>query len=109
LAKAVRSAGIACVSIDGDFAEPGLPTRNAHADVMDWELLTGVPAERLVAVLIAALRLRRYGFVRRQSPIGILTHHLAHDEAAWSITCEVLTRLQSNPAVSFLRISEVFA
>ena len=38
---------------------------------------------------------------RNSPPIGILTHHLAHDATAWAALEEMLERLRSHPAVVF--------
>jgi hypothetical protein len=70
------------------FGPPGVPIGdgianiNTHIDIMDWrggktckehEVLTRLLAEALTQSLAGG----RY-------PIGILTHHLVHDEAAWN-------------------------
>jgi hypothetical protein len=39
------------------------------------------------------------GIVERQDRLGILTHHLAHDEVAWINLGEMLNRLAEHPAV----------
>jgi hypothetical protein len=109
LVGTVSAAGFTHVSIDRDFAALGIATRNVHADIMDWDRRTAVSAATLARDILGALRLRRYGLVEKHSPIGILTHHLAHDEAAWSVAEELLERLSRYLVVSFPPVSEIFA
>jgi hypothetical protein len=108
LIDGVRSAGFTHVSVEGDFAGLRIPARNVHADVMDWNSGSGMDGARLVGDIIVALRLRRYGAVGRCAPIGILTHHSAHDEGAWLLTATLLERLKRHPAVVFLEESELW-
>ena len=64
---------------------------NTHVDVMDWKApggAAGKAPERLQNELAAALAVSRAnGFY----PVGLLTHHLVHDEVAWSSLSAVLT------------------
>jgi len=63
---------------------------NTHVDVMDWKA-PGGPAgkapDQVLGELAAALGISRAnGFY----PVGILTHHLVHDEVAWSSLSDLL-------------------
>jgi hypothetical protein len=61
---------------------PGVSVMNAHLDLVDWRgTRRCLPHEELLERLIALLRDRTDG---DKGPIGVLTHHLVHDEAAWS-------------------------
>lgn len=63
---------------------------NTHVDVMDWKVPDGAAGkapDRLRTELATALGVSRAnGFY----PIGVLTHHLVHDELAWSSLDAVL-------------------
>lgn len=63
---------------------------NTHVDVMDWKTpgrATGKAPERLQSEFADALAVSRgSGF----SPVGLLTHHLVHDEMAWSSLSEIV-------------------
>lgn len=109
LIDAVRDAGFTHVSLEGDFTRLGIRGLNVHTDVMDWNAGVGVRAGRLVGDLISALRLRRFGVIERCAPIGILTHHAAHDEWAWSLTTTLLKRLRRHPSVVFPPAMELWA
>jgi peptidoglycan/xylan/chitin deacetylase (PgdA/CDA1 family) len=108
LVPAVRRAGFRYVSVDRDFPGLGIATRNVHADVIDWSLMSAASPLDLVRGLLAALRLRRAGLVPRRMPVGVLTHHLAQDDAAWDMTDGLLRRLAEHDAVVFPPLEEVF-
>lgn len=55
---------------------------NTHVDLIDWQSgRQGKPATRIASEITEALRVARD---KDFAPIGILTHHLAHDAAAWT-------------------------
>ncbi len=109
LVAAIRAAGYGFVSVYGDFPGLTVPSRNIHLDIIDWP--TGQAAAVAVNVrrAIAALRLRRYGIVPARAPIGVVTHHLVHDSAIWSLAEELLSRLVRHPAVETPDIARIFS
>ncbi|MBO0903662.1 polysaccharide deacetylase [Jiella sonneratiae] len=96
------SLGLPVVSVYGPAraAGPGLPAElNTHLDVMDWRAMRGLsPAEadRLLAGLIEARATADAGGATE--PIGLLTHHLQHDEAAWHLVEAVVALCASHRA-----------
>lgn len=77
------SLGFAALSVYGRAGSAPLPLVNTHADIIDWHGSRGGKDHgELVAGLIEELRWRRES--GSTEPLGILTHHLVHDEAAWS-------------------------
>jgi hypothetical protein len=82
-------------------AAPGLAQVNTHLDPIDWRgtrLFVGETAAlaRLVAVLDA------------DEPIGILSHHLAMDEAGWAFLDRLLGVLAGHPGARLCPASELF-
>lgn len=74
---------------------------HAHIDVIDWRRKTAQAAEIVYAGLLGELRLRRKRYVPVSTPIGLLAHHLVHDEAIWDSLDDVLCFLRSSAAVAF--------
>jgi peptidoglycan/xylan/chitin deacetylase (PgdA/CDA1 family) len=109
LADSVRGAGFGHVSLDRDFTGIGLRCVNVHADVIDWPAGTAAAPVTVVRALISALRLRRLGLVARDAPVGVMTHHLVHDAAIWTLTETTLTRLAAHPGARFAPIPQIFA
>jgi len=108
LHQVVEGIGYSFISAHGDFAALPMPSRNAHLDVIEWQTNKAQFSSVIVRTAIAALRLRRYGIVQAGLPIGILTHHLAHDEEVWRLLDELLRRLTTHPAVQFPDLEQIF-
>jgi len=70
---------------------------NTHIDVMDWAARGGKPVDAVLAELAAALAVARAG---GGYEVGVLTHHLVHDEAAWA-ACEALVAIAGVEWVGF--------
>jgi len=80
------SLGFRCLSAFGPESgyarAPGLRIVNTHVDPIDWRGTRGCrPHEQLAAEL---LRLVQGQEPAPSAPIGVLTHHLAHDDDAWA-------------------------
>ncbi|MFC3614426.1 polysaccharide deacetylase family protein [Lutimaribacter marinistellae] len=81
------------------LAAPGLVQVNTHIDPIDWKGTRGlVPPDRVIAGLVSTLEDRRSGKTDPEEPLGLLTHHLVHDEAIWDFTGALLERLLTGPA-----------
>ncbi|HXR55727.1 MAG TPA: polysaccharide deacetylase family protein [Casimicrobiaceae bacterium] len=91
-------------------AAPGLRQVNTHVDPIAWRrdrAFIGVDAalERLVAHLGA----RRECACDADEPTGLLTHHLAFDDAAWDFVDALLARTRRHPAAAWLDVAQAFA
>jgi predicted glycosyltransferase len=87
---------------------PGLTHVNTHIDPIDWRHGRGLrPPEALVAE-VARIIQASAGGANRAGPIGLLTHHLVHDEATWAFCEELLGRLAAHPSVRFHTAESVF-
>jgi peptidoglycan/xylan/chitin deacetylase (PgdA/CDA1 family) len=90
-----------------------LPTRKSvphfdvHIDPIDWRRMTARDAAAVGAEIVGHLRLRRNGFVSSDLPIGILTHHLAHDDAVWALCDDLFGALRHEAAAAFAPASHV--
>lgn len=98
----LREAGFSMVSTFGPRtatqAAPGLLRVNTHVDAIDWRgSRSVVDPDTLIARTAAQLADRRMGRADPDEPYGILTHHLVHDDAIWSLTGLILQRLTRGP------------
>jgi len=77
---------------------------NTHVDVMNWKTPGGATGKSLEAVqveLASALSVSRAnGFY----PIGLLTHHLVHDETAWA----TLSAVVAHPDLNWISFQQAF-
>lgn len=105
LAVAVARAGFAGLS-GHERHQPEcapLPRLDVHLDLMRWGIAPRFRGEwRFTLRLLRLLRERRREG-RWDAPIGLLTHHLNHDEAAWRFLDALLGELRPRVAFTALR------
>lgn len=93
----IHEAGFGGVSVHG-WPEQPLPARqvNTHIDIMHWSGgRVGRDLDWIFKELSANLaEARRHGF----RAVGILTHHLAHDEKAWASLDALMARMADEGA-----------
>lgn len=80
---------------------------NVHLDIIDWRgSRGGRDHKELVDELAAHLAWAREN---DQSPIGILTHHLVHDERAWTFLQELFAETAHHLVVRWSRVTDLLA
>lgn len=82
-----------------------VPLLNTHIDIIDWK---GTRGGRDADILFAEM-VQRIGELtdNRLDTVGILTHHLAHDEAAWSFLDILFELTADHPAVKWMRSEDI--
>ncbi|MCR9125734.1 MAG: polysaccharide deacetylase family protein [Rhodobacteraceae bacterium] len=101
LAAQLPAAGFASLSTFGPRAradQGGVALINTHVDPIDWRGHRGLrdPAD-LIAATVARLDARRAGHEDATEPLGLLTHHLVHDDAIWDFTAGWLDEMKQGP------------
>ncbi|MCB1474324.1 MAG: glycosyltransferase [Rhodobiaceae bacterium] len=91
----------------GEAVGRGLVAMPAHLDIMDWSVRAGRAASDLDSELAALLRHRLDG--GNDAPVGILTHHLVHDETAWGVLAGLAGLCAGHPAAGWLDVRDVLA
>lgn len=86
----------------------GVVEVNAEIDVMNWPAGQLLSTHAISLMLVEQLRSRRRGEVPVGCPIGILTHHLVFDEAAWERVARLIEFLVRHPAVDLLPADSLF-
>ncbi|MFB9949300.1 polysaccharide deacetylase family protein [Rhizobium puerariae] len=106
LLPALPPLGIQALSIFGrENRDIPLPLLNTHVDIIDWRgARNGRPAD----VLFAEILLRMEALTAHPlDTVGILSHHLVHDAAAWSFL-EALFRLtREHPGCRWMRSERI--
>lgn len=82
---------------------------NAAIDLMNWKQRRFAGADKIVAQVVDELRLQRARPRQFREPIGILTHHLAFDEACWEFLDLFLTYVSDSDSCDLLSADEMFA
>jgi len=109
LAAALDQAGYAGLSAGlGPRPRGAARVVNAHVDIMDWRCRAFAGEAAALGTLVEALAARRNGAADADEPVGLLTHHLAHDAAAWDFTRALLTRLAAHAAARFADPETIF-
>lgn len=98
--------GFRALSVFGPAGDAGDIARvNTHVDLIDWHGTRGCrPHGVLAAEIVAQLKSR---FDGSDEPIGILTHHLVHDEAAWAFLEALFSRTAGKPAAVWKGLPEL--
>ena len=114
LLPGLRDNGFVGVSAFGERSPPpylpGITEANAHLDVLSWK---GSPRfrgeEAALRDVLEHLGRRRLGLADPGEPTGILSHHLALDEAAWRFLADLVAFLARHPGASWRSAGELFA
>lgn len=83
VAAGLPGIGIRALSAYGKISAQGMPVLNSDIDPIDWRARRGL---RDPDLLWQKLALR----VQVDRPIGILTHHIDHDEAVWAFLDQLM-------------------
>ena len=106
LLPSLGETGFAALSVFGVAKPAALPIVNTHVDIIDWHGGRGGKDHGgLVLELAAELRRRREAGSREA--VGVLTHHLAHDETAWLFLERLFEATAGNPACRWASIREL--
>jgi peptidoglycan/xylan/chitin deacetylase (PgdA/CDA1 family) len=83
----------------------GLIEANTHLDIIDWKGgRTGRPLGWVASELARQLKFAREDGGR---PVGILTHHLVHDAAAWQALDAIIAVTRDHPSVQWIKPSSL--
>ena len=84
----------------------GLTVENSHLDLIDWRgTRGGRDHQELLDDLIELIEVRTPAGL----PIGILSHHLVHDEVVWSFLDKLAGVLDGHPGAFWRQPSELFS
>lgn len=82
---------------------------NAEIDIMNWAERKSHSPDVISTMLVEQLISRRQGRASVDTPLGLLTHHLAHDEEAWRFLKELFCFLERQPAVEIVPADRLFS
>ena len=79
---------------------------NTHIDIIDWRTRRFAGAEAVLGAFARALAAVRAG---TDEPLGVLSHHLAMDEAAWDFLNSLWERVGGAPGIGIAAANSLFA
>lgn len=100
--------GFAALSVFGPSRPAPLPLVNSTVDIIDWHGTRGCRDHADLAAEIAA-QLEARLTDPSLPPVGILTHHLVHDEAAWSFLERLFAATTSDDQPTWVSIDTLLA
>ncbi len=111
VAAGLASAGYAGLSTyNARRAVPaGLRQANAHIDIMNWTTRAFLGEAPALALAVDHLRRKREAQADAGEPTGLLTHHLAHDDAAWRFADRFLGTIASHPAARWASPRDIYS
>lgn len=90
--------------------DAGIVLVNTHVDIVNWrEERRFLGIEGCLRLAVGHLAARREGRVDASEPTGLLTHHLVHDEDAWSFLATFLQRTARHSAVRWMGARQLFS
>lgn len=95
-------AGFEALSVFGPEQPAPLPLVNTHVDIIDWR---GTRGGRDAAALVADLSTA----LARGTPVGLLTHHLVHDAAAWGFLKTLVGLTRDHPGWQWVGLPDLVA
>ena len=94
IVEALPKLGYRALSVYGPDKSGAVPLINTHVDVIDWR---GTRGGRDHDVLFAETAARMRQVRETGGTVGILTHHLDHDEAVWSFLQKLFMMTANHP------------
>ncbi len=92
--------GFQALSVFGPEKPAPLRMVNTHVDLIDWRgTRGGRPAAALLDELASALI--------RRAPVGLLVHHLVHDEAAWDFLAGLFDMTAAHPGCRWTALPDL--
>jgi len=88
----------------------GLAQVNTHVDIVYWKgpAPRFAGAEKSIGEFARHLAAQRSGEMDDAEPIGLLTHHAAHDDACWTFVDALFRRLAALKSATWLPVARVF-
>ncbi len=101
----LTSLGYEALSVFGpERKEAPLRLVNTHVDIIDWK---GTRGGRAMDILYAEAAARLEASETLKTSLGILTHHLVHDEAAWDFLDDFFDLTANHPACLWVAVREL--
>lgn len=102
----LEGVGFRALSVFGPEKQGPIRLVNTHADIMDWHGTRGGRADE--AILGDVVKRLREMYVSGGT-MGLLTHHLVHDETAWRFVDKLLAFSQQHPGCRWISLPEVLS
>lgn len=100
----LASLGFRGLSVFGPEKQEPIRLFNTHVDLMDWH---GTRGAREPAALVADIVKRLQQMFETDGAMGLLTHHLVHDEAGWTFLDALFGLTTQHPACRWMPLADM--
>jgi peptidoglycan/xylan/chitin deacetylase (PgdA/CDA1 family) len=104
LVPALAGLGYRALSVFGPEKPSPLPLVNTHVDLIDWH---GTRGGRDLAALVAEIVARLTAMFDHGGTMGLLTHHLVHDDAASDFLDAVFALTAAHPGCRWRALADM--
>jgi peptidoglycan/xylan/chitin deacetylase (PgdA/CDA1 family) len=104
LIPALAGLGFQALSVFGAEKSSAMPMINTHVDLIEWH---GNRGGRDHSALVTEIVKRLGEMFDNGRMMGLLTHHLVHDQAAWDFLEAVLARTTGHPGCRWTPLSDM--
>ncbi|KQW33601.1 MULTISPECIES: polysaccharide deacetylase family protein [unclassified Ensifer] len=112
LLQRLPEAGFAALSVFGPEKPSPFPLVNTHVDVMDWRGTRGCRDHGIIIADIVSRTRQVSGDIEGKEhqsgrTVGLLTHHLVHDEAVWDFLEKLFTVTAGHPGCQWRQAKDI--
>lgn len=103
IVERLHELGYRGLSIFGDSTAASITMINTHVDLIDWKgTRGGRDHDTLATELIEQIQ-------STTNPVGILTHHLVHDDGVWGFLDQLFSITNEQPGCKWVAIEQLLA
>ena len=85
------------------------PRLNVHIDIINWKQRCFVGTEACLEKIVNQLKIRRTEPAHRHEPLGLMTHHLAHDDDCWKFLSDFLQLTTEHAGTQWIQAEQAIA
>lgn len=82
---------------------------NVHIDIINWKQRCFVGTEPCLEKIVNQLKIRRTDPAHRHEPVGLMTHHLAHDSDCWKFLSDFLQLTTQHAGAQWIQAEQAIA
>jgi peptidoglycan/xylan/chitin deacetylase (PgdA/CDA1 family) len=105
VAARLPETGYRAISTFGNRSFRAVPAINSTVDIMDWHGYRG--GRDHTVLIVEVIRQLRENASMGRGAVGILSHHLAHDEIAWAFLAGLLETTRNHPNCRWCALSDL--
>lgn len=80
---------------------------STHVDIVNWQAKRFVGTDSCLREITEKIRNRRLGRCDHAEPLGLLTHHLDHDQACWDFLHRFVSEFAEHPRVQWRKVDDL--